>query len=1491
MENFLSNGPNESLELFITSDVNTTGTVTIPQQGWSSSFSVTANTTTSVPVPNDLAEHFTAQIVDNRGVFIETQDTVSVFAINVENFTADGTKILPVEALGTEYRIIAYEGLPGELGSEFVVVATEDDTEIEIIPTAATTGGNLPGVPFTVSLDAGGSYMVQSEGSNDLTGTLLKGTELSGPCRPFAVFSGAYCALVPTTCVACDHLFEQNFPTQFWGDEYFIVPFDLADSYTYRIVAQEDNTTVTIDGTVSYTMNAGEFLEFNDQDQVHCLDGTAPFCAVQYMEGIQCAGNGDPAMVILNSSDQKIDNVTFSTIESTVIDTHYMTLIAETGTTSNVQFDGALLQSGDFSPIPSCQDHSYLSMPITEGSHTVVAPAGVTCYVYGNGMAESYAYSAGSYQGIETIVEQVDSLICSNVEVELATPIELFDIEWYAQSDPEIILSTDPTLTLTPPIESDVYVATGNLFISGCPDSAMFLVESPEPPLIELDFDYAQICQYESIQLGVSSLDNTAILEYSWSPIVGLDDPTSPNPIAIPLDDITYTVTVSTPTGCGEATTDVTIDVAGGTVTGVTAAVSDDLICEGDEVEFSAQAGTVVFEDNFNPGVSWGLWCEVLNGAQSMDCGSVSGNAMYFNGNGQRSATTNAIDVSTGEAISFALKVGSGTAPCDDAEVGEDIIVEYSTSACSGPFTEIATLNEANYAEFTTVTLPIPMAAQTNATHFRVRQVSNSGINQDNWVIDDFYVSSLDVAGYNYQWTSSGTLADEQAQITTGNPVQTGWNYVEMTENSSGCSYLDSVWVDVQSGANLEVPSDTTLCDIQGIELYANPELPGNYDWTWTTDYGTFDDNQLQSPTFNTTQTSLVNIAVGNEAGCVTEASLVVTVNELLDLEIAADDTSICLGEEVNLTSDMDEGADVTYAWVPADLMTTPEGANTTATPTIDTTVVLIVTDLTSGCSLSDEVFIYVGQPFDIELTNDTALCDMIGFQLSASTTSAQAIDWVWSPAENVDDAFVANPSIIMDETVEFTLIATPPSGCVQDTTLTVELLTETFELGENQTACEGDIVTLDTAVDPSFTFEWTTNDNTPAINVTTSNTYGVTVESPAGCVHYDEVVVTFEAAPAVDLPEEMMACEGEIIEVDAGNAGSSFEWSDDQSDQVGQFDTAGNYTVIVTNEFDCSSSDSIELVFSSIPLPIDENFLSACEGETVAIDAGNPDASFVWNTNETTQVITVGASGWYSVTIENASMCTVEDSVQVEIIPYPIIDLGPDTTACDGEFITLQVAAPGAFYSWSTGDTGAAIDVEDSGIYAVQADLGGCVTEDEVLVEFFDVPEIIFTEDTTACFVGGDPLVLDLGELEYDIEWETGETKSLLEVFGAGRYTVTLTNEAGCSLVHSVWVEEVCVGTLFVPNSFTADQDGLNEGFRAEGHHIEEFHMEIWDRWGEKIWESNDISEYWTGNVNGGEHYADSETFIYFISYRTRESDGAMTFLQRMTGYVTLIR
>jgi hypothetical protein len=155
-------------------------------------------------------------------------------------------------------------------------------------------------------------------------------------------------------------------------------------------------------------------------------------------------------------------------------------------------------------------------------------------------------------------------------------------------------------------------------------------------------------------------------------------------------------------------------------------------------IPLSAAMASPVMYDNFNHGIS-PLWLETAGGSLSTDCGSVGGQALYFRGNGNyyvdRHATTVPLDVTFGGSVQFWLRIGTGSYPCEEADNGEDVVLEYSTP--DTPWTELAKFKHNEYPYFRHVTVAIPAEAQTAATQFRWRQLDNSGDCCDHWALDN----------------------------------------------------------------------------------------------------------------------------------------------------------------------------------------------------------------------------------------------------------------------------------------------------------------------------------------------------------------------------------------------------------------------------------------------------------------------------------------------------------------------------------------------------------------------------------------------------------------------------------------------------------------------------------------------------------------------------------------------------------------------------------
>ena len=148
------------------------------------------------------------------------------------------------------------------------------------------------------------------------------------------------------------------------------------------------------------------------------------------------------------------------------------------------------------------------------------------------------------------------------------------------------------------------------------------------------------------------------------------------------------------------------------------------------------------FADDFDPDIDIANWSSIDNGAASTNCNAVSGNAFYFNGSGTRQLVTVALNTSNGGWIGFYLKIANGSSPCENADAGDYVVLEYSTDNGTN-WVVWQTYAASSYPDFTLLEYTIIPAAQSTSTLFRWRQVSHSGSGYDNWALDDIKFSAI----------------------------------------------------------------------------------------------------------------------------------------------------------------------------------------------------------------------------------------------------------------------------------------------------------------------------------------------------------------------------------------------------------------------------------------------------------------------------------------------------------------------------------------------------------------------------------------------------------------------------------------------------------------------------------------------------------------------------------------------------------------------------
>lgn len=408
MENFSTP---QSLRLFITSKKNTTAQVVMPLTGYNSgTLTINANQTREVLIPV-VSAHTVGQGLRTSGVHITSNDTISVFAINNLQNTTDATVVLPTKALGIKPKYIV-SSFQGNTNSEFLIVATEDNTPVKITYLNGTTEN------ITLS-SVGNTYQIQS--ATDLSGTIIEGTD---PCKTFAVFAGAICINVPdASCTRCDHIYDQMFPVGTWDKEYIITPFgagrDAANKsleqfggYMLKLFRNDNTTTATINGsTVNWNGSNIAQIAVNDYTP-RCVSASSPISVVQYMKGQECNGlpkyitdengntnalaKGDPSMLVLNPNSQTVSSAIFNTVSTPNLSDHFVNVIIKTADKGTLKLDGVTVANNKFLNLTSCNTYTYAILQISNGSHKLECPNGLIAYCYGVGERESYAYSAGA---------------------------------------------------------------------------------------------------------------------------------------------------------------------------------------------------------------------------------------------------------------------------------------------------------------------------------------------------------------------------------------------------------------------------------------------------------------------------------------------------------------------------------------------------------------------------------------------------------------------------------------------------------------------------------------------------------------------------------------------------------------------------------------------------------------------------------------------------------------------------------------------------------------------------------------------------------------------------------------------------------------------------------------------------------------------------------------------------------------------------------------
>lgn len=360
-------------------------------------------------------------------------------------------------------------------------------------------------------------------------------------------------------------------------------------------------------------------------------------------------------------------------------------------------------------------------------------------------------------------------------------------------------------------------------------------------------------------------------------------------------------------------------------------------------------------------------------------------------------------------------------------------------------------------------------------------------------------------------------------------------------------------------------------------------------------------------------------------------------------------------------------------------------------------------------------------------------------------------------------------------------------------------------DLGPDQTICSNDPFPILDAGIPNSTYEWffngvTTGITTQTIQTNAAGIYTVQVNSVTNCSGTDNFTLNVIQAPVISLGNDTILCANDVLILDAGNAGSTFQWFlngtaiTGATSQTYQPTTTGNYSVQVNTGGQCLGSGDIDVtVVQQLSVAVYD--VAICSDQPFPVlDAGTPNITYSWTLNGvevgTSQTFQPTQPGSYQVTISVGS-CSATDVFTVGVANVPVIQLS-NATVCPGDaFPVIDAGNPGMTYLWSNGETTQTIDPNAPGTYVVTVVNGmlglNCTSTASATFAYFAPVQVQLGNDITVCENTGGSTI-DAGNTGASFVWSldgnviSGQSSQTLTVTAPGVYSVLVTDGNGCT-------------------------------------------------------------------------------------------------------------
>ena len=719
-----------------------------------------------------------------------------------------------------------------------------------------------------------------------------------------------------------------------------------------------------------------------------------------------------------------------------------------------------------------------------------------------------------------------------------------------------------------------------------------------------------------------------------------------------------------------------------------------------------------------------------------------------------------------------------------------------------------------------------------NATHF-------------NWLFGDGDTSTAVSPAHTY--TAQGTYTVKM-----------------IAKDSATCNTVDTVYaiVTVYPLPTVTVNSPT-ICLGHAATLTA----AGASTYTWST--AATSASITQSPTVATQYT----VTGTNSNACVNTATTSISVNPLP--VVSAISATICVGDTITITAN---GAS-TYTW-----NTSATTISITTSPSTTTHYNVIGTDI-NDCKNTATATVTVN-PLPIITVSHPSIC--IGN--TTTLTASGASTYTWNTSDTTS-SIVQSPTV----TTHYIVVATNTNSCVKTATTSILVNPLPIVTATSDTICMGTNTIL--TASGASTYVWSTG-NTGAsvvLSPTVATNYTVTGIDVHSCINTATASISVNISPIISVSNDT-TCPGGLATLNV-SGGTTYTWSTS--------DTTTSITVspMLTTQYTVSSSNGTctSNKVGTVFVEVNHTYISSitsivCTGDSLKLYTTNTYTDYTWSTGQTTPTIEVTHAGTYFVNTIDSYGCKGMDSIKVSEDSPVAIPL-QDTTICNGQSVQLHITQGNYVYLWTppynlTNSTiyNPIAHPTKTTTYTASIVNGPCINTNTLTIFVNPVPTLS-VQPKYSLILQGDAVTLYATSTDSciwtSLNWLSCSACNTTIATPASDiiYTITATNNYNCSTATTATVQVEIEATIYIPNTFTPNGDGLNDVFKPLCTNISNLSWVVFDRWGLQLFQTNEIDQGWDGTYHGGK--CQEDVYVYKLQY----TDITTSKIHSLSGHVNIVK